>query len=287
MKEQVWFEQIELDILVVVQSYFSSNLSLLEFVQATTSSTYVKYAKEILILGEILLNVKADSGFRLKEKTLICLITLCEILEQHPDDGNDWYGHVCSLESNLFDAFFKCMQQDEAELKKLIDFTGNRNAAQDIQEDFFHLGVAILAAFTYVPLNVSNKTQIQKLKVSKFLANKIMDLLNSSFAEKWLGFLRHPGSCINVLKAVYSLCMASPKMCIFISKNSTAINSLFDILSEKIQFPEMIVNEIIEMAVHTFTVLVIQLYDMQLSDSLSPKEISNQNDLFWDKRFVK
>lgn len=208
-------------------------------------------------------------------------------MEQHPDDGNVWYGHVCSQESNFFDAFFKCMHQDDADLKKLIDFSGNRSAAQEIQEDFFHLGVAILAAFTYVPLNVSNKTQIQKLKVSKFIANKLMDLLNSNFTEKWLSFLRHPGSCINVLKAIYSLCIASPKMCIFITKNSSAMNSLFDVLSEKINFPEMIVNEIIEMAIHTFTVFIFQLNDMQLSDSLSPKESPNQTDLFWDKRFVR
>lgn len=212
---------------------------------------------------------------------------MCEILEQHPDDGKDWYGHVCSEESNLFDAFFKCFHQDEQELQKLIDFAGNRNAAQEIQEDFFHLAIAILAAFTYVPLNVSNKTQIQKLKVSKFLANKLMDMLNTSFTEKWLSFLKHPGSCINVLKAVYSLCMASPKMCVFLTKNNTVMNYLFDVLSEKIQFPEMIVNEIIEMAIHTFVVLIIQLYDSQMSDSLSPKELSSQTDLFWDKRFAK
>lgn len=219
------------------------------------------------------------------------MISLCEILEQHPDEANDWYGYICSPDSTLFDSYIKCMSQDESQLKKLIEFAnGDTNLAQELQEDFVHLGIAILAALTYVPLNVTNKTQIQKLKVSKYISGKLIEPYNLSFTENWLVFLRHPSSCINVLKALYSLCTASPQMCLFASKRSSLMNSLFDILSEKIELPEMVINEIIEMAIHTVSVLVIQLYDMPLSSSSSlsvkPSEI-NQADLFWDKRFIK
>ena len=127
------------------------------------------------------------------------------------------------------------MNQDDAQLKKLIEFAnGDTNLAQEIQEDFVHLGIAILAALTYVPLNVTNKTQIQKLKVSKFIAGKLIEPYNLGFTENWLLFLKHPNSCINVLKAVYSLCTASPQMCLFISKKSSIMNLrqlILDIIS--------------------------------------------------------
>ncbi|CAF0816845.1 unnamed protein product, partial [Brachionus calyciflorus] len=290
LKEQVWFEQIQLDTLTVIQAYLSSNLSQLELVQSLTSSNYIKYSKEILILGEILLNLEKDSGLRLKERTIICLITLCEIMEQHPNEANDWYGYVCSSESTLFDAYIKCMFQDESQLKQIIDFTnGDRKLAEEVQDEFIQLCVAILAAFTYVPLNVSNKTQIQKLKVSKYLANKLMEPYSLNFTDNWLVFLRHPTSCINVLKALYSMCSASPQMCLFVSKKGSIMNTLFDILSEKVELPEMVVNEIIEMAIHTMNVLIIQLYDLPLSNSSSLNSKANENgqtDLFWDKRFI-
>jgi hypothetical protein len=89
---------------------------------------------------------------------------------------------------------------------------------------------------------------------------------------------------------MYSLCSASTQMCLFVSKKSSVMSSLLDILSEKFQLPEMAINEIIEMAIHTVTVLIIQLYDMPLSNSSSISSKANdvqQADLFWDKRFAK
>lgn len=129
------------------------------------------------------------------------------------------------------------MLPDESQLKTLMTLTkGDRNLAEEIQEDFLHLGVAILAAFTYVPLNVSIKIQAQKARVSKYLSGKLLEPANLKFTENWLVFLRHPTSSINVLKALYSICMASPQFCVYISKKETHMNALYEILSEKVTY---------------------------------------------------
>ena len=87
------------------------------------------------------------------------------------------------------------MLPDENQLKKLIEITkGDREIAEERQEDLLHLGVAILAAFTYVPLNVSPQSQIQKIRVSKVVSAKLLELNNLTFTENWLIFLRHPTS---------------------------------------------------------------------------------------------
>ena len=127
------------------------------------------------------------------------------------------------------------MIPEEAQLLKLIELTkGDRGLAEERQEDLLHLGVAILAAFTFVPLNCSPRSAAQKYKVSKYLATKLLDHANMRFTENWLTFLKHTTSCINVLKAVYSLCLASQPFCLNLAKNQIAMNAIYDILSDKV-----------------------------------------------------
>lgn len=227
---------------------------------------------------------------------------MCEIFEQMPEYGNEWFSLVCSAtnDTHLFDSYFKCMLPDETQLQKLIELTkGDRDLAEERQEDLLHLGVAILAAFTYVPLNVSSKAQALKYKVSKFLASKLLEPSNLTFTENWLVFLRHPTSCINVLKALYSTCMSSSSMCLFLSKSITHMTALYDILSDKIELPMIVVNEIVEIAIHIVSTIIIQLYEIPVNGGAPPTAASitqvsafdkasanfSSTDLFWDERF--
>jgi hypothetical protein len=194
------------------------------------------------------------------------LIALCEIFEQVPEYGNEWFNYLCSNECSLFEAYFKCMLPDENQLKKLIDLTsGDRDIAEERQEDMLHLGVAILAAFTYVPLNVTNEAQAFKLKVSKFLSNKLLEVTNLTFTENWLIFLRHPTSSVNVLKALYSLCMSNSSVCLYLAKNENHMNALYDILSEKIELIPTVLNEVIEIAINIMSTIIIQLFELPVN----------------------
>jgi hypothetical protein len=127
------------------------------------------------------------------------------------------------------------MIPDESQLKKLTELTkGDSTIAEERQEDLLHLGIATLAAFSYVPLHASSKSQTQKFKLSKYLSQRLIEPENIKFTENWLLFLRHPTSSINVLKSLYSFCMADLNMCIYLSKNLMHMNTICDIITEKV-----------------------------------------------------
>jgi hypothetical protein len=100
------------------------------------------------------------------------------------------------------------------------------------RDDLLHLGVALLAAFTYVPLSLGLKSLAQKFQTSMRISTRLV--ANVSFMRLWLAYLAHPSSCINVLKALYSMCMCSREVCLCIAANKEAVNALCDILSEKV-----------------------------------------------------
>lgn len=65
--------------------------------------------------------------------------------------------------------------------------------------DTVDLAVACLAALTYVPLDVTNQaTLLGKAKVAEALGSILCKM--KAAAEDYLLFLRHPTTCVNVLK---------------------------------------------------------------------------------------
>jgi hypothetical protein len=61
------------------------------------------------------------------------------------------------------------MLPDETQLQKLTELTqGDRTLAEERQEDILHLGVAILAAFTYLPIHIPEEAEEFKFKVNIF-----------------------------------------------------------------------------------------------------------------------
>ena len=143
-------------------------------------------AKEFLNVAPFLLYNSSDHDLRLRERTMIvssldirvcgfllffciifqCIISLCETFEQMPEYGSEWFNYACSNECALFNAYFKCMIPDDLQLQKLIELTkGDRTLAEERQEDILHLGVAILAAFTYLPIHIPEEAEEFKFKV--------------------------------------------------------------------------------------------------------------------------
>ena len=93
-----------------------------------------------------------------------------------PEFGSEWFNYACSNECGLFNAYFKSMIPDDNQLQKLIELTkGDRVLAEERQEDILHLGVAILAAFTYLPIHIPDEAAEFKFKVNlrKLLRFKI------------------------------------------------------------------------------------------------------------------
>jgi serine/threonine protein kinase len=71
LKQQTWLPQIQLDLVVLFQSYFTSHMSLLDQIDRASRDSYLKYAKHFLFLSQHLLNQSYDIDLRLRERTMI------------------------------------------------------------------------------------------------------------------------------------------------------------------------------------------------------------------------
>jgi hypothetical protein len=71
LKSQPWFHQIELDIVALLNSYFSSQLSTLDIISPATRSIYLKSVKEFTNLSTYLLYQQNDADLSIRERTMI------------------------------------------------------------------------------------------------------------------------------------------------------------------------------------------------------------------------
>jgi hypothetical protein len=74
LKSQPWFHQIELDIVVLLNSYFSSQLSMLDNISPATRSIYLKSVREFTNLAPNLLYQQNDADLTIRERTMIVSI---------------------------------------------------------------------------------------------------------------------------------------------------------------------------------------------------------------------
>jgi hypothetical protein len=158
------------------------------------------------------------------------------VYELHADYSDKWFAYFSnsSDHNSLLDAFFAMVNNKN--IISAIEPTkeGSMADEDEAEQDFFHLCVAVLAALTYVPCYLSKKSYAQKCSVARVVCEKLLENTYSTFTEKWFLYLRHPTSCINSIKTVYSLCMASARMCEFIASQSGLMELLLDILSGKV-----------------------------------------------------
>ncbi len=74
LKSQPWFHQIELDIVALLNSYFSSQLNLLDIISPSTRSAYLKCVREFINLAPNLLYKQNDADLTIRERTMIVSI---------------------------------------------------------------------------------------------------------------------------------------------------------------------------------------------------------------------
>lgn len=76
ISKEVWFNHILMDCVVVIHTYFSSQMSLLNNLSQQARNNYLKYTKEFLILSQNLLNQSIDADLRIRERTMIVSLSI-------------------------------------------------------------------------------------------------------------------------------------------------------------------------------------------------------------------
>ncbi|CAF4181575.1 unnamed protein product, partial [Rotaria sordida] len=121
--------------------------------------------------------------------------------------------------------------------------------------------------------------------VANSLALKLLDPNYSAFREVWLGQFRTPKCSSNILKAMYGMCLSTPRFSTFIFDGSFLSNELLSLLRGQITIEESDFDEAIELSIHISTVLIKQI--ILQYDNNTRIDLRNQPTIKDDRKFEK
>ncbi|XP_067934928.1 serine/threonine-protein kinase 36-like [Watersipora subatra] len=258
--ELPWFQHVLLDLVIVVNAFLSSEAYWEEGVSDPVIKMYGDCSLTYASFLDQLITQECDSDLRLREQSLMCFIYLCEMMDKNITTlPEKFLVGIATDYSHILLSLIKCCHRDDTFIKSFQAEKGvTEEEASNRLFDTVDLAVACIAALTYLPLDVKNPATVKgKSKVAEVLGTIICK--KKSLAEDYLLFLRHPTTCVNILKALYNTAQNCVPFCEFFGKEETHVQSLFTILTGAVEVEDMDLNTCIELAVHITSVLVIQL----------------------------
>ncbi|XP_071178743.1 serine/threonine-protein kinase 36-like isoform X5 [Mytilus edulis] len=263
VRQQPWCQQILIDLVITVNAYFASEVSWNDDIDKEVGQLYLNAMTEYMSLVPKLLNVSSDEDLRLREQVILCSMYTCEAMERDKlKIGNQYFTHLAAKETDAIDAILACCKLEEARLKKLIELTdGNEDMAGERMDMLISLGVTTVAAMVNLPLTADDAVDGRR-KIGHYLGDKMACKGNEKQTDEFFMLLRHPLFCTNVLKIMYACCQVSTTLCSYISNQVQHMDSLMGILMGKVEIQDMEVNSVIEMILHIYSTIVIQLQTM-------------------------
>ncbi|CAC5416461.1 FU [Mytilus coruscus] len=263
VRQQPWCQQILIDLVITVNAYFASEVSWNDDIDKEVGQMYLNAMTEYMSLVPKLLNVSSDEDLRLREQVILCSMYTCEAMERDKlKIGNQYFSHMAAKETDAIDAILACCKLEEARLKKLIELTdGNEDMAGERMDMLISLGVTTVAAMVNLPLTADDAVDGRR-KIGHYLGDKMACKGNEKQTDEFFMLLRHPLFCTNVLKIMYACCQVSTTLCSYISNQVQHMDSLMGILMGKVEIQDMEVNSVIEMILHIYSTIVIQLQTM-------------------------
>ncbi|VDI30045.1 fused, partial [Mytilus galloprovincialis] len=269
VRQQPWCQQILIDLVITVNAYFASEVSWNDDIDKEVGQLYLNAMTEYMSLVPKLLNVSSDEDLRLREQVILCSMYTCEAMERDKlKIGNQYFTHLAAKETDAIDAILACCKLEEARLKKLIEWDileeltdGNEDMAGERMDMLISLGVTTVAAMVNLPLTADDAVDGRR-KIGHYLGDKMACKGNEKQTDEFFMLLRHPLFCTNVLKIMYACCQVSTTLCSYISNQVQHMDSLMGILMGKVEIQDMEVNSVIEMILHIYSTIVIQLQTM-------------------------
>ncbi|KAF6036508.1 STK36 [Bugula neritina] len=258
--ELPWFQHVLLDLVIVVNAFLSSESYWEEGVSEPVIEMYGGCALTYTGFLDKLIVQECDNDLRLRENSLTCFIYLCEMMDKNITTlPEKFLNGIATNYHHILKSLLRCCHRDDTFIKSFQAEKGvTEEEASNRLFDTVDLAVACIAALTYLPLDVKNPATISgKSKVAEALGTIISK--KRELSADYLLFLRHPTTCVNVLKALYMTTQNSLSFCEYFGNEEDHIQSLFTILTGAVEVEDMDLNTCIELAVHILSILVIQL----------------------------
>ncbi|CAM4943871.1 unnamed protein product [Rotaria socialis] len=271
IRKEPWFAHVLYDILIVIRLWFELITAYtLQQLDEEQCQYYLTMSHEFLELTSIILNIAPALDYTICCETLMILIILCESYEDaSPLLCQAWYDPVRIDKCQVWPA-----------IAQLITTSfKSENSNIEIYNETLMYTIATMAALTYPSQCLPDELLEAKIKVANSLALKLLDSNYSAFREVWLGQFRTPKCSSNILKAMYGMCLSTPRFSALIFDGSFLSNELFSLLRGQITTEESDLDEAIELSIHISTVIIKQIvlqYDnntrIDLRDQLTIKD---------------
>ncbi|CAM2716339.1 unnamed protein product [Rotaria socialis] len=222
---------------------------------------------EFLELTSIILNIAPALDYTICCETLMILIILCESYEDaSPLLCQAWYDPVRIDKCQVWPA-----------IAQLITTSfKSENSNIEIYNETLMYTIATMAALTYPSQCLPDELLEAKIKVANSLTLKLLDSNYSAFREVWLGQFRTPKCSSNILKAMYGMCLSTPRFSAFIFDGSFLSNELLSLLRGQITTEESDLEEAIELSIHISTAIIKQIILQPITGHIAQLTMSSQ-----------
>ncbi|CAF1175572.1 unnamed protein product [Rotaria sp. Silwood1] len=277
IRKEPWFAHILYDILIVIRLWFELITAYtLQQLDEEQCKFYLIMSHEFLELTSTILNIASSLDYNICCETLMILIILCESYEDaSPLLCQAWYDPIHLDKCQIWPA-----------IAQLITTSfKSENSNIEIYNETLMYTVATMAALTYPSQCLPDELLEAKIKVANSLALKLLDSNYTAFREVWLGQYHTPKCCSNILKAMYGMCLSTPRFSAFIFDGSFLSNELLSLLRGQITTEESDFDEAIELSIHISTVLIKQI--ILQYDNNTRIDLRNQTTIKDDRKFEK
>ncbi|CAF4126396.1 unnamed protein product, partial [Adineta steineri] len=251
IRKEPWFAHILYDILIVLRLWFELITAYtLQQLDEDQCQFYLNMSHEFLELTSIILNIGSTLDYTICCEALMILIILCESYEDaSPILCQAWYDPIRLDKCQIWSAI--------AQLITTNSRIENPNA--EIYNETLMYTVATIAALTYPSQCLPDELLEAKIKVANSLALKLLDSNYAAFRDVWLGQFYTPKCCSNILKALYGMCLSTPRFTAFIFDGPFVSNELLSLIRGQITTEESDLDEAIELSIHISTVMIKQI----------------------------
>ncbi|CAF0968765.1 unnamed protein product, partial [Didymodactylos carnosus] len=233
IRKEPWFSHVLFDILIVIRLWFELiTSSTLQQLQPNECEHYLTIAHLFLEQSSSILQLSQDLDYALCCETLMILIILCESFEDSSAElSQAWYDpqrlDKCQLWSTI--AHITTNYKHDTN-KQRASSDGDQISQEELYNETRMYVIAVMAAFTYPSQCLPDDLLQPKIKVANSLAIKLLEKNYAPFRDIWLAQFKTPKCGSNILKAMYGLCLSTPRFSSFLLDGQFISHELLELL---------------------------------------------------------
>ncbi|XP_051865860.1 serine/threonine-protein kinase 36-like, partial [Pristis pectinata] len=248
LRELPWRCAVLCDLLCVLSAYFACEFSTEpgSGVQEVDPS-----ASQFLTLFPQLLSEGNDQESRVKERTLTCLILLCETMDRTSQaSARRFYESLLSEHQ----AVLIGVLQGHQEVTEQEGSEGSAAFRDRLQATY----TAALSALCHVPPGAGGCPESKrKLQVAHYVDGRLFPTENAAGTNGFLKGINEQSLALDTLKVLYSCCTVSKDTCHLVMDE--AVQNLLVILENQVSPDEPVQSQTRELSLYLLSLMVIQL----------------------------